>query len=44
MWLHRSRVSRGRGGHSSVVGRAVWFSEGVSHFGLVGWEGERRDS
>ena len=44
MWLHRSGVSRGRGGHPSVVRRAVWFSERVSHFGLVGWEGERSDS
>ena len=41
MWLHRSRVPRGRGRDPSVVGRTVWFSERVSHFGLVGWK-ERR--
>lgn len=44
MWLHRSRVPRGRGRNPSMVGRTVWFSERVSHFGLIGWEGERSDN
>ena len=44
MWLHRSRVPRRRGRDPSMVGRTMWFSERVTHFGLVGWEGERSDN